>query len=227
LSRKRSRRIEALGLAGALVGWSFTAGLQHPWRRHPVARAAIGTALALITRAPLGLGPPSRRSGLRWGAAAAVGVTAAIFSATACVPRVRAGMAERELGLRPGRWLVMEIPLGTVWSEEMAFRGALATVASTAFGPTGGRLLQATAFGLSHIFDARANSEPIAGTVVVTGLAGWLLGWLAQRSGSLGAPMLTHLAINEAGALAALATQRRSAVGKLANVKACDETASR
>jgi membrane protease YdiL (CAAX protease family) len=192
-----------------------------------VAQAALGTALALITRAPLGLRPPSRRSGLRWGAAAAVGVTAAIVSATAFVPRVRAGMAERELVLRPGRWLVMEIPLGTVWSEEMAFRGALATVASTAFGPTGGRLLQATAFGLSHIFDARANSEPVAGTVVVTGLAGWLLGWLAQRSGSLAAPMLTHLAINEAGALAALATQRRSAVGRLANVKARDETASR
>jgi hypothetical protein len=39
--------------------------------------------------------------------------------------------------------------------------------------------------------------------------------------------MLAHLAINEAGAVAALAAQRRSAVGKLANVKAHDETASR
>jgi membrane protease YdiL (CAAX protease family) len=102
----------------------------------------------------------------------------------------------------------VEIPLGTVWSEEMAFRGALASVADTAFGPIGGRLVQSVAFGLSHVPDARANSEPIAGTVVVTGLAGWLLGWLAQRSGSLAAAMLAHLAINEAGALAALAAQR-------------------
>jgi membrane protease YdiL (CAAX protease family) len=34
------------------------------------------------------------------------------------------------------------------------------------------------------------------------------LGWLYARSGSLAAPMLVHLAINEAGAVAALAVQR-------------------
>jgi membrane protease YdiL (CAAX protease family) len=201
MSRNRSRRTKAFGLASALVAWSFTAGLKHPWRRHPVTQAALGTALALITHAPLGLRPPALNSGVRWGAAAAVAVTTAIVSATTCVPRVRVGMAERELPPRPGRWLAVEIPLGS-------------------------RLLQAVAFGLSHIPDARANSEPIAGTVVVTGLAGWLLGWLAQRSGSLAAAMLAHLAINEAGALAALVAQRGSAVGKLANVKAHDETAS-
>jgi len=227
MSRNRSRRTKAFGLASALVAWSFTAGLKHPWRRHPVTQAALGTALALITRAPLGLRPPALNSGVRWGTAVAVAVTTAIVSATACVPRVRVGMAERELPPRPGRWLAVEIPLGTVWSEEMAFRGALASVADTAFGPIGGRLLQAVAFGLSHIPDARANSEPIAGTVVVTGLAGWLLGWLAQRSGSLAAAMLAHLAINEAGAVAALAAQRGPAVGKRANVKAHDETAGR
>jgi uncharacterized protein len=43
--------------------------------------------------------------------------------------------------------------------------------------------------------------------VLVTGVAGWLFGWLADRSGSLAAPMLVHLAINEAGAIAALAVQ--------------------
>ena len=41
-------------------------------------------------------------------------------------------------------------------------------------------------------------------TVLVTGVAGWFFGWLAERSGSLAAPMLAHLAINEAGAVAAL-----------------------
>jgi len=45
--------------------------------------------------------------------------------------------------------------------------------------------------------------------VVVTGAAGWVFGALAERSGSLAAPMLTHLAINEAGALAALRVQSR------------------
>ncbi|MCV7083922.1 CPBP family intramembrane glutamic endopeptidase, partial [Mycolicibacterium insubricum] len=44
--------------------------------------------------------------------------------------------------------------------------------------------------------------------VAVTGAAGWVFGWLADRSGSLLAPMLAHLAINESGALATLAVRR-------------------
>ena len=49
-------------------------------------------------------------------------------------------------------------------------------------------------------------------TVLVTGLAGWVFGWLYERSGSLIAPMLAHLAVNEAGAVAALAVQRIGSV---------------
>ena len=210
-------RLRALALAGALVAWSFTAGLRHPWRRHPVVQAALGTALAVATRARLGLRPQPLRSGLRLGGAVAGVVGAAVVAATA-VPRVRDAMADRPLPEGVGRWLALEIPLGTVWSEETAFRGALLTVATEAFGPTGGRLLQSAAFGLSHIPDARAAGEPVAGTVAVTTLAGWLFGWLADRSGSLVAPMLAHLAINESGALAALVTQRQRAAGARAVV---------
>jgi len=201
------KQIRALGLAGALVGWSFTAGIDQPWRRHPVLQAAIGTALAAVTRAPLGLRPPAGRSGLRTGIAVAGAVAAAVALSTA-VPRVRSGMGERELPQRPGRWLGVEIPLGTVWSEETAFRGALATVAADAFGPTGGRLLQSATFGLTHVPDALGAKEPVIGTVLATGLAGWVFALLAERSGSLVAPMLAHLAINESGALAALGVQR-------------------
>lgn len=201
-----SRRSRALGLAAALVGWSFTAGLQHPWRRHPVAQAALGTALAVAARAPLGLLPHQARPGLRLGAATA-GLIAAGVVAGSALPRVRAGMAERELPQRPAHWLAVEIPLGTVWSEETAFRGALATLAAGGFGPTGGRLVQAVAFGLSHVPDARETGVPVLGTVALTGLAGWMFALLAERSGSVLAPMLAHLAINEAGALAALAVQ--------------------
>ena len=49
------------------------------------------------------------------------------------------------------------------------------------------------------------------GTVVVTGAVGWLFALLFERSCSLAAPILAHLAINEAGAVAALAVQRRAA----------------
>jgi len=47
----------------------------------------------------------------------------------------------------------------------------------------------------------------VAGTVLVTGIAGWLFARLYERSGSLAAPMLAHLAINEAGAVATLVVQ--------------------
>ena len=200
-------RATALSLSAALIGWSFTAGLQHPWRRHPLVQAGLGTALALATRAELGLRPPRLRSGLRLGTAVAGAVAAGVASAAA-VPQVRAGMARRDLPERPGHWLAVEIPLGTVWSEETAFRGALAAAAARAFGPTGGRALQALTFGLSHIPDARGTGETVAGTVLVTGLAGWVFALLNERSGSIVAPMLAHLAINEAGAVAALAVQR-------------------
>ncbi|WP_138021705.1 CPBP family intramembrane glutamic endopeptidase, partial [Mycobacterium tuberculosis] len=54
--------------------------------------------------------------------------------------------------------------------------------------------------------------EPLVLTVLATGIAGWMFGWLADRSGSLAAPLLTHLAINEAGAVAAVLVQRRSGI---------------
>ena len=204
-----AKRIRALGLAAALVGWSFTAGLDRPWRRHPVVLAAAGTALARLAGAPLGLAPPPLRRGLRLGLAAA-GTVAAGVAATTLVPRVRAAMATRELPAHPARWLGLEIPLGTVWSEETAFRGALAAVAAEAFGPTAGRALQALTFGLSHIPDARGSGQPVMGTVAVTALAGWVFALLSERSGSLLAAMLAHLAVNEAGAVAALTVQRLS-----------------
>lgn len=202
-----NKRIRALGLAAALVGWSFTAGIDRPWRRHPLMLAAAGTALALTARTPLGLAPPPLHRGLRLGAAVAGAVAAGVAAATR-VPRVRAAMATRELPAHPARWLGLEIPLGTVWSEETAFRGALAAVAAGAFGPTAGRALQALTFGLTHIPDARSSGEPVMGTVAVTALAGWVFALLNERSGSVLAPMLAHLAINEAGAVSALAVQR-------------------
>lgn len=201
------RKIRALALSGALVSWSLTAGLDQPWRRHPALQAGVGTALALGTRAPLGLRPPAVRHGVRIGAAVAGVVTAGVAAATV-VPGVRSAMRDRTLPQRPGRWLALEIPVGTVWSEETAFRGAMAMLAAQAFGTRRGRLLQAVTFGLSHIADARATGEPVIGTVAVTGLAGWFFGLLAERTGSLAAPMLAHLAINESGAIAALVMRR-------------------
>jgi hypothetical protein len=205
---RRFRRPWALSLAAALVGCSFLdPRLPAAWR--VMLQAGVGALLALVTRAPLGLRPPRLWAGLRLGSTVGVAAAGAI-AATTPVPPVRLSMAAREPPASVPGWLLVRIPVGTVWSEEAAFRAALATAGSEAFGKTGGRLLQAAAFGLSHIADARATGQPVVATVLVTGIAGWLFGWLAERSGSLAAPMLAHLAINEAGAIAAL-TVRRSA----------------
>ncbi len=203
----RTKQIRALGLAAGLVAWSLVAP-RLPSRWHPVPHAVVGAALAALTRAPVGLRHPG--SGVRFGLSAAAPVVLGVAVATA-LPRVRAEMADRDLPDDVVQWLLLGIPLGTVASEEAAYRGALGTVAADAFGPAGGRLVQASAFGLSHIADARTTGEPMVPTVLVTGLAGWVFGWLYERSGSLIAPMLVHLAINEAGAVAALAVQNARA----------------
>jgi uncharacterized protein len=198
----------ALSLAAALIGWSFASPrLPAAWR--VALQAGLGGLLVVVTRAPLGLRPPRLWAGLRLGSVAGMAAAGAI-AATTVVPPVRLSMAVRDLPAPAPGWLLVRIPLGTIWAEEAAFRAALASAGSVAFGNDGGRLLQAATFGLTHIADARATGEPIAATVLVTAVGGWLFGWLADRSGSLAAPMLVHLAINEAGAIAALTVQRRT-----------------
>ncbi|MGB8391560.1 type II CAAX prenyl endopeptidase Rce1 family protein [Mycobacterium sp.] len=202
-------RSRVLSLAATLVGLSFVSPrLPNRWR--VTLQAGVGGLLVLVTRAPLGLRPPRLWVGLRLGLL--VGLAAASVIATATLaPPVRLSMSVREPPASVPGWLLVRIPVGTVWAEEAAFRAALATAGFDAFGKSGGRLLQAVAFGLSHIADARATGEPSVATVLATGIGGWLFGWLADRSGSLAAPLLAHLAINEAGAIATLAVQRRSA----------------
>lgn len=203
-----ANRIRAVALAVGLVAWKPLVASRLPVRWQPLVHGLLGAGLVALTRVPVGMRPPPLWSGLRLGAAAA-GAAAAGVAATTAVPAVRTAMRQRELPHAPADWLLLRIPVGTVWPEEAVFRAALGGVGSDAFGPVGGRALQAVAFGLSHIVDARAAGGPVIGTVLVTGAAGWALGWLAQRSGSLAAPMLTHLVINEVGAIAVLAVRRR------------------
>jgi uncharacterized protein len=202
-------RAGSVALAGLLVGYSAAAGLVIPGRRHPVVQAALGTAVAALTGTRPRLHGPELWPGVRSGLAAASAVAAGVALSTA-IPAVRTAMAARSLPRPTWKWLLVDIPFGTVWAEESAYRGALGTLAADAFGPRPGRLLQAVTFGLSHIADARSTGEPVVPTVLVTGVAGWVFGWLATRSGSLVAPALAHLAVNEAGAVAALLVQRRA-----------------
>ncbi len=71
---------------------------------------------------------------------AAAPVLAGVAAATALSP-VRTAMSQRELSAKPLRWLLVGIPVGTVWSEEAAYRAGLGSVAADAFGFAGGRLV--------------------------------------------------------------------------------------
>lgn len=208
--------VRATALAMLLLGWSLAAP-RLPQRWNPLPQTMFGAGVAALAGAPLGLRPPMLWRGLQWGSAAAAPVALSVAAATTSPP-VRAGMVARDLPDPAASWLLLRIPFGTVWSEEATFRAALGATAERAFGRTAGRLFAATVFGLSHVPDARAAREPILGTVLVTGTAGWAFSWLYAKSGSLVAPMLAHLAVNEAGAVAALAVQRRrSARGRPAD----------
>jgi len=143
----RPSKSRAVGLAAALVGWSFAAPRV---RWHPIPNASLGTGLVAITHSQLGLRPPALWSGVRYGLAAGAAVALGVAAMTA-LPPVRRAMAERDLPEHRGRWLLVGIPIGTVWPEEAAYRATLGAVAEAAFGPTRGRLLQAAAFGLWHI----------------------------------------------------------------------------
>ncbi|HUH72434.1 MAG TPA: CPBP family intramembrane glutamic endopeptidase [Mycobacterium sp.] len=201
-------QLRALSLAAALIGWSFVSPrLPSAWR--VALQAGVSGLLVLVTRAPLGLCPPRLWAGLRLGSATGA-AAATVIAATTLLPPVRLSMAARKPPASVPGWLLLRIPVGIVWAEEAAFRAALATAGVRALGESGGRLLQAATFGLFHIADARATGEPVVATVLVTGIGGWLFGRLADRSRGLAAPILAHLAINEAGAIAAL-TVRRSA----------------
>jgi membrane protease YdiL (CAAX protease family) len=201
------RRVPALGLAAALVSWSFL-GPRIPAQWRMLLQAGFAGLLVVVTRVSLGICPPRVWAGLRLGLAVGSVAATGVLAATS-LPAVRLSMVGRELPASASAWLALQIPLGTVWAEEAAFRAALAGAGTRAFGASGGRLLQAAAFGLSHIADARATGEPVVPTVLATGGAGWVFGWLAERSGSLAAPMLAHLAINEVAAAAALTIQRQ------------------
>ena len=131
---KRIRQAQALALAAALVGWSGRSdhGSGRAFIRWPTRSSA--PRWRVITRAPLGSAAARIVVGAATGAGRAAPVAFGVAASTA-LPRVRAAMAERDLPDPRPRWLLVRIPLGTVWSEEAAFRAALGTVATDAFGP--------------------------------------------------------------------------------------------
>lgn len=142
--------------------------------------------------------------GVGWGLLAASGVVAGYVVALA-VPSLRwqmAELADRGPEVSTREWVGVHIPFGTVYSEELVFRGTLDPLLDRVLGPPAGASVGAATFGLWHIAPARAVGDSVPLTVAVTTAGGLVFGWLRRRTGSTAAPALLHLAMNAGGAIA-------------------------
>jgi membrane protease YdiL (CAAX protease family) len=213
-----------------LAGFNNLAGAQ-PWHRrwYPAVNALAATATLAaaaasgLTATDLGLRRDRLRAGLRLGSAAAAPVVAA-FGLAALTPATRpllndqriVGLDRRELAYQ----VLLRIPVGTVAWEEIAFRGVLRAALRRVMDEPAATVVGSAMFGLWHIrptAEALAVNRLAAGrgarifavTAVAAGTAGAgaVLSLLRERSGSLAAPILLHLAVNCAGLLASALTR--------------------
>ena len=152
----------------------------------------------------------------------------AAFGLAALTPATRpllddqriAGLDRRQLAYQ----VLLRIPVGTVAWEEIAFRGVLQAALRRVLAEPAATVVGSAVFGLWHIrptAEALAVNQLAAGrgariaavTAVAAGTAGAgaLLSLLRERSGSLAAPVLLHLAANCAGPLASALARPGSA----------------
>jgi uncharacterized protein len=130
------------------------------------------------------------------------------------------------IGTTTALWhLLMRIPLGTVLTEEVAFRGVLPALLTSSSRPVWlPGTLSSMLFGLWHVLPSRelpranlgvrraigetASGHVVALAVGVTTLGGGVLHCLRQWTGHLVSPVAVHLATNMLGFLAARLTGR-------------------
>jgi membrane protease YdiL (CAAX protease family) len=204
--------------------------------------AAAGTLVFLARRSGLSwseLGFERGHRGVEIGAALA-GAVAVVYAGGVLLPATRRLFRdERALGLSRARLMaeaLVQVPLGTVLLEEVAFRGVLPAALRRSYGPVAAVTGSSVLFGLWHILPALdmaaanpaltrlasgdgperhgrgaeemgATARLVAGSVVSTGLAAVFLHELRRRGG-LVAPSLLHLATNSFGFFAARAARR-------------------
>ena len=199
-----ARRVLDLGGAGAVV-----ASLLATLACLLLARAGGADNVAL------GLDASQVPGGLRWGGAV-MGAVALGLVLVALIPATRTVLEDDRVAVGVGGMLVttlVVIPLGTVVLEEVAFRGALLALGRESWGTPVAVAVSSVLFGLWHIPPTlrTAGGNAVTGDIAGSGLglalatagmvvamtaAGAVLCWLRLRSGSLLAPVLTHVATN-------------------------------
>jgi membrane protease YdiL (CAAX protease family) len=235
VTSSRSDLAFAAAACAVLAGYNHLAGLR-PWHRrwYPAVNAlAAGVTLAAaaasgLTATDLGLRRDQLRSGLRLGSAAAAPVVTA-FALAALSPATRPLLDDPRVAGLDGRQLayqvLLRIPLGTVAWEEIAFRGVLHPALRRVLPEPAATAAASALFGIWHIRPAAealaanrlapsrgARIAAVTAVAAGTAAAGALLSLLRERSGSLAAPVLLHLAANCTAPLAvALAAKGRRA----------------
>ncbi len=190
-----------------------------------------------LSFAEMGLGPRAALSGLIWGGGvfAIVGLA---YGAGIHIPHLEPLFADKRSQEASGRQIaakaLVDVPLGTVILEELAFRGVVFGLVAQLWRDTRGGsgtvaaiVASSLLFGLWHVLpslsmhESHAMSEKLGqgrrgrvvavlGTVVATGLAGVGFALLRVWSGSLLAPMGLHWALNSFGSVAAWWVGRRA-----------------
>lgn len=189
----------AVGMPLAWSNWVLPR-LNLERRGRTAANAGFATGYALVFR-----GRPNWLSarGLGYGLASA-GVVAAGYGAAVAIPAVRdrlGRLADRAPRVPFGEWVFVDIPVGTVYSEELIFRSTLDPLLDDTFGPRTGSLIGAATFGLWHIHPASAAGDSVPASIAATAVGGLVFGRLRRHTASTTAPALLHYAVNAGGAL--------------------------
>jgi membrane protease YdiL (CAAX protease family) len=211
-----------------LPDWAYI-----PWNcTVAVVLVLIAVRLDGATANDLGLATRRLPDGLRWGAAVS-GLMLTVYLIGLALPFTRELFNDdrADVGLSALLWrTLVAIPLGTVLMEEIAFRGVLPAMfrrrtAAHANGPLRADIYSALLFGLWHVLPSLDLTESnqalgdllpgpvgvvlaIAAGVVGTAVAGMVLSWLRNRSGSLAAPAMVHISSNSIGYVLAWFVQR-------------------
>ena len=179
--------------------------------------AIVGLALLAradgLRRLDVGLGPVSRRAARAAFALAAVTATGMLIGTQ--LPGVASAFHdERVAGMSAGQLafaVLVRVPVGTAFFEELAFRGVLLAMLARRFGTSWGVVGSSLAFGIWHVVPSLSlaagnaavgsalGAHPAwaaAAGVVAAGLAGALLCLLRIRYDHLIAPLAVHATAN-------------------------------
>jgi membrane protease YdiL (CAAX protease family) len=215
VSRVRVGVIAFVAIVVVLTVYNIARSSVIPGDGHFAANVTIAVVVLLaglaagMTTAELGIERTHLGAGLRLGGIVFAALLA-ILVVAALVPFTSGYFEDERVDVSfwnmVGRVLIV-IPLGTVFVEEIIFRGVLHGLLRRRFEIVRAALIGATLFGLWHLFpvwNGYSGVEPtdldrwgsVAGTFVATFVAGLGFIWLRHRSQHLAAPILAHIGTN-------------------------------